>query len=127
MGRRWITLCVILCFMFVVFLPMAAQAQLSHKGWDKRCVAEFKRQGVSKANIKRLMYIHHHESNNPYNRGRTYWGAFQLKKTMCKGKPWKSPEWTARRVLKYVKHHRYAGYGRGIKAAYRHKRSRGWY
>jgi len=89
-----------------------------------------KKMGCTKAEIRMLKYIFQRECRNNKGIGGSnnhFLGMWQLYYTMCKGKPWWDPYWQTRRAIRYMRNHRYAGYGKGIAAAYLNKVNRGWY
>jgi hypothetical protein len=80
--------------------------------------------GYGHAQSDALVHLAYHESrwhNWSSNHGH-FLGAFQLKWTMCRNKPWWNPHWNTYRAIIYIKHR----YGTPVRAlAFSHRN--GWY
>lgn len=102
----------------------------THAQWDRIARATLKAGGCSTQEVEMMMYIHHHESNNPNaigGAGNNFFGGWQLKRAIACKIAWWDPAISTARALRYVRGHKYQGYGSGVKAAYLHKKAHGWY
>lgn len=100
----------------------------THAEWDRIARATLRAGGCSAEEVEMMMYIHHHEGGpNSISPSGSFYGGWQLKKSIAMNIAWWDPAASSARALKYVRGHKYKGYGSGVKAAYLHKKAVGWY